>query len=162
MDLSLELIGSFDLWVLSNQLSCMIFWFLFRWGTHLYMSLFLSVCLSVCPFVAQHIPGTVHHLKFLVHTCKMMIFAGFFFSFFQNFDFLGCYGSKRAKNGPKWKNNYIRHAPYLRNRTSSEYNLWYTHVKCWYLQVFFFIFFKILVFWAVRGVKWQKIAQNEK
>ena len=34
----------------------------FRWGTHLYMSLFPSVCPSVCPLVAHHISGTVHHL----------------------------------------------------------------------------------------------------
>ena len=27
----------------------------------------------------------------------------FFFSIFQNFDFAGCYGGKRAKNGPKWQ-----------------------------------------------------------
>ena len=26
-----------------------------------------------------------------------------FFSFFQNFDFLGCYGGKRVKSSPKWK-----------------------------------------------------------
>ena len=29
-------------------------------------------------------------------------------------------------------------------------------------QVDFFIFFLILIFWAARGVKEQKIAQNEK
>ena len=26
----------------------------------------------------------------------------------------------------------------------------------------FFLFFKILIFWVVRGVKWQNMAQNEK
>ena len=31
-------------------------------------------------------------------------------------------------------NNYIRHAPYLRNRPSSDHNFWYTYVKWWYLQ----------------------------
>ena len=29
-------------------------------------------------------------------------------------------------------------------------------------EVFFSIFFKILIFWTVKGVKGQKIAQNEK
>ena len=55
-------------------------YFFFRWGTHLSMSLFLSVCLSVC------------------------------------------------------------RTPYLRSRTSSNHDLWYTCVKWWYLQVFFLIF----------------------
>ena len=34
-------------------------------------------------------------------------------------------------------------APYLRNRTSSNHNFWYTCVNWWYLQVFFFIFLKM-------------------
>ena len=34
-------------------------------------------------------------------------------------------------------NNYICHAPYLRNRTSSDHNFWYTYVKWWCLQAFF-------------------------
>ena len=55
----------------------------------------------------------------------------------------------------------VCHAPYLRNRTSSNHNFWYTCVK--------FQFFKILIFLGVRwggkgagGLKGQKIAQNEK
>ena len=54
----------------------------FRWDTYLYMSLFLSVCLSVylCPSVTPHISGTLHHLiKIFVHLCKMMISSGVFF-----------------------------------------------------------------------------------
>ena len=69
-----------------------------RWGTHHYMSLFLSVSLSI----VHHISGSEHHLV-----------------------------------------------------------IWYTYVEWWYLQVVF-SFFKILIFWAFRGVKGQKIAQNEK
>ena len=53
--------------------------FIIRWGTHLYMSHFPSVC----PFV-----------------CRV---------------------------------------PYLRNRTLSDHNFWYTYIKC-YLQVFFSFF----------------------
>ena len=52
-------------------------------------------------------------------------------------------------------------APYLRNHTSSNHNFWCTCVKWWYLQAFFY-FFEILIFWAVREVKGQKIAQNDK
>ena len=57
----------------------------------------------------------------------------------------------------------VRRAPYLRNGTSSDHNIWYSYVKWWYVQVwFFFSFFKILIFWAFRGVKGQKIAQKWK
>ena len=34
----------------------------------------------------------------------------------------------------------VRRAPYLRNRTSSDHDFWYTCVKWWYLQKCFFIF----------------------
>ena len=40
--------------------------------------------------------------------------------------------------------------PYLRNRTSSNHNFWYTCVKWWYLGVFF-IFLKFLFFGLLRG-----------
>ena len=56
---------------------------------------------------------------------------------------------------------FVRCTPYLRNHTSSGHNFWYKYIKWWYLQAFF-SFFLILIFWAVRGVKGQKIAQNEK
>ena len=55
----------------------------------------------------------------------------------------------------------VCHAPYLRNRTSSNHNFWYNCVKWWYLQVFFH-FFRNFIFWDYRGVKGQKITQNEK
>ena len=58
-------------------------------------------------------------------------------------------------------NNYICHAPYFRNSTSSYHNFLYTYVKQWYLQSFFY-FFKILIFWVVRELKGQKIIQNDK
>ena len=56
------------------KFSTMYIHVLVRWGTHVYMSLFPSVRLSV----AHHILGTVHHLQV------------FFFIFFFHFDFLGC------------------------------------------------------------------------
>ena len=56
---------------------------------------------------------------------------------------------------------------YLRNYISYDCHLWYTCVKWWYLQVFFFIFSKFLILWVVTrggegGAKGQKIVQNEK
>ena len=50
-----------------------------------------------------------------------------FFSFFQNFDFPGCYG-KRAKNDPKWQ-KILSLTPYVRSRTSYDFGFWYTRVK---------------------------------
>ena len=50
---------------------------------------------------------------------------------------------------------------YLRNRTSSNHNFWYTSVKWWYLQVFCH-FVRNVIFWTFTGVKGQKIAQKEK
>ena len=68
----------------------------FRWATHLYMSLFLSVrpsvrpsvCPSVCPSVrpsvADHISGTIHHLIIiLLRMCKIMISPAGFFIFLK-------------------------------------------------------------------------------
>ena len=52
-------------------------------------------------------------------------------------------------------------APYLGKHTSCDHNFWYTCVKRWYIQVFFH-FYKILIFWVIRGVKGKKVAQNEK
>ena len=55
------------LWIWKHFKKCdflknFILSFFFRWGTHLFMSLFLSVCLSVFPPVAHHISGTIHHM----------------------------------------------------------------------------------------------------
>ena len=58
----------------------------------------------------------------------------------------------------------ICRAPHLRIRTSSDHDFWYTCVKWWYLQMFFFPRFS--KFWflgllggkrAKNGPKWQKI-----
>ena len=63
---------------------------LFRWGTHLYKSLFPFVRLSICLSLAHHISGTVHHwIIFFGTLWKMMISPGVFFIFFR-LDFLGC------------------------------------------------------------------------
>ena len=56
---------------------------IFRWGTHLCMSLFLSIRLL------HTISQEPYIIWFLVHMCKMMISPGVLF-IFLNFDFLGC------------------------------------------------------------------------
>ena len=58
------------------------------------------------------------------------------------------------------KNSYIRHVLYLRN---SIWSWFLVHLcKMMISPSVFFNFFKILFFWGVTGVKWQKIAQNDK
>ena len=101
--------------------------YFFRWGTHFYMSLFLSVCPSVGLFICQSVCPSVHlsihlpiypsicpsfHLScttsqklyhviiIFVTICKMMISLGVF-SFFKNYDFSDYQGGKRTKNSPK-------------------------------------------------------------
>ena len=59
------------------------------------------------------------------------------------------------------KNNYICHARYLKNSIAYNHEFWYNCVKWWYIQVFY-LFFEIFIFQAVRWVKGQKTAQNEK
>ena len=93
-------------------------------------------------------------LSFMVHMCKM-ISPGFFFVF-SKFWFFGWEGKKWSR---MTKHSVCR--GYLRNHTSYDCHLWYTCVK-WYLQVFFCHFFKILIFWVVRGVKGKKTVQNDK
>ena len=45
-----------------------------------------------------HISGIIHHMIVIYgRLCKIIISPGVF----QNIDFFGCYGGKRAKNGPK-------------------------------------------------------------
>ena len=63
-------------WMIQSQ-------YIFRWDTHLYMSLFLSVCLSVCcaPYLRNH-TWSGH---------KMMISPGVFFNFLK-FWFFGLLG----------------------------------------------------------------------
>ena len=59
------------------------------------------------------------------------------------------------------KNNYICHVRYLKNSIAYNHEFWYNCVKWWYIQVFY-LFFEIFIFQAVRWVKGQKTAQNEK
>ena len=58
----------------------------------------MSVCLSVCraPYPRNRTSSN-HNIWY---TCVKWSYIQPFFSFFWNFDFLGCYGGKRAKNCP--------------------------------------------------------------
>ena len=59
----------------------------------------------------------------------------------------------------------MRWVPYLRKCIAYDHEFWYTCVKWWYffsLNGVFFQFFKILSFWFFRGVKGQKMVQNDK
>ena len=60
------------------------------------------------------------------------------------------------------KNNYIRYVPNPRNSIEYDHDFCDTCVKWWYLQGFFFQFFKIVIFHVVRAVKGQKMVQNDK
>ena len=72
----------------------------FRWATHLYMSLFLSVRPSIRR--AAYLRNcTSSGLNFRYTYAKRYLQV--FFFIFLNFDFLGCYGGKRVKSSPKWK-----------------------------------------------------------
>ena len=98
---------------IKNFCSTEFFFSIVRWGAHLYMSLFLSVCLTICLSVCPSVFPSVHCAQCLRnrtspdhnfwYTYVKWWYLWLLFSCFQNFDFLGCYGGKRAKNSPKWE-----------------------------------------------------------
>ena len=53
--------------------------------------------------------------------------------------------------------NYVCHASYLRNHASYD-----THVENYNIYRLLFRFFKIFIFWVVRGAKRQKTVKNDK
>ena len=91
-----------------------------------------------------------------------------FFTLFWNFNFQVQYWGKRAKHDLKWQ-KIVCCTPYLGKHTSYDCVYSWTSLKWWASRCFFH-FFKILVFWIVRGgkgggrwgVKRQKMAQNDK
>ena len=90
---------------------------------------------------------------FLVHLCKMI--SPGVFSTFLKFSFFGLSEGQKGKKKPKMKNNnYISHGPYFTGAVKHDF--WYACVKWLYLQVFV-LFFWHFHFWAVRGVKGQKM-----
>ena len=57
-------------------------------------------------------------------------------------------------------NNYISQVSHLRNSVSYDHDIWYLCKIV--LSPGFFSFFVILIFWVVKGVKGQKMVQNDK
>ena len=109
---------------------------LLKKSTHFYMSLFLSICLSVRPSVTHHMSGTVHHLIIIFGTHVWNDISRLFFHFFEILIFQAVRGVT-AKNSPKWKISYICHVAYLRDSTAFDYDFSYNCVEWWYLQAFF-------------------------
>ena len=113
-----------------------------------------------CPsrFISQE--PYIIWLSFMVHLHKMI--SPGLFSFYQNFEFLGCSGGKRAKNGPKWQ-----------KIMSVALHIWGTvhHMTVIYvckmmisLGVFsyLFIFFQFWFSGSIGYPKGHKMVQNDK
>ena len=129
------------------------------------MSLFLSMCLSVCLFMC-HAPHYFWSL-FLVHIFKMMISPVCFFVFFFFFHFLRIlifqvFREVRAKYSPKWKTKIIS-VIHLSQEQCSIWSWFLVHLCQMIISPGVFVnFFKILIFGVASGVKAQKMVQNEK
>ena len=97
---------------------------------------------------------------FLIHMCKMMTLQDAFFIVLK-FWFSWLLEGYEGKKWPKMTKNSVCLTPYLRNCTSYNCGFWYTCVKWWYLQHFFFIFSKFWFFGVFRGEgKGQKMTHN--
>ena len=81
---------------------------------------------------ALHISGTIYHMIVIYGTCvRWWYLQVFFFSCFENFDSLGCWGQE-VKKGKKWskmRKNSVCCAWYFRNHRSYDHRLCYTKVK---------------------------------
>ena len=98
----------------------------------------------------------------MVHICEIMISPGVFL-FSWNFHFSGCYSGKRAKiaQNEEKKQLHLSHA--ISQEQYSKLSWFLVHLfKMMISPGIFFNFFEIFIFWAIMGVKGQKIAQNEK
>ena len=97
------------------------------------------------------------------YTCVKWRYLQVFFLFFEIFIFRTVKGVKGQKWSKMKSNNYICHAPYLRNSIAYDHDFWYSCVKWWYFHMIcFFHFSDIFTFWAVKGVKGQKMSQYDK
>ena len=92
-------------------------------------------------------------LTFIVHMCKMVISPPFF-KFFLNFDFMGCWGVK----GQDKKLSVALHI------SGAIIILSFMVHMCKMITSpgAFFHFFKILIFWVMRGSKWKKWSKMTK
>ena len=90
-----------------------------------------------------------------------MIPPGVFFNFSFSFWFFRLLGWEKGKNSPKWE-KIISVALYVSRSIHHMIFIYGTHVQNDNIYRHYFCFFKILIFWVVRGVKGQKMVQNKK
>ena len=107
-------------------------------------------------YLRNHTPYDCH----LFYTCVKWLYLQAIISFFQNFDFLGCKGVKRAKNGSKWQ-EILSIALHIWG-TIDCMTIIYVCKMIISLGVFSIFFSKLLILWVHRRVKGQKTVQNDK
>ena len=96
----------------------------------------------------------------MVHMYKRIISPGVFFHFSEVLIFSVTGRVKKQKMAQNNK-KVVCHILYLTKHKSYDHDFWHTCVNWWHLQYFFY-FFRILIFQVVRGVKGQKMVQNDK
>ena len=112
---------------------------------------------------APYLKNSVAYDHDFWYTCVKWWDLQEFFSFFKKIlIFRAVRKVKEQKVAQNKNKNDICYTPYLRNSIAHDHDFWFTRVKWWYLQDFFFQFFKMLIFHVVRGVKGQKTVQNDK
>ena len=104
---------------------------------------------------------TVYHDCNLWYTSLNDNISRIFFSFFQNFDFLGCWKGHSGKKWPKMTKNSIYGTLYSETIHHIIF-IYVTYVKKDNISRYFLHFFQILIFRVKSGVKGQKLAQNDK
>ena len=130
----------------------------FRWDTHLYMSLFLSFCLSVfcIPYFRNHASCDYNFWyrlqnddisRYLFHFCKL-------------FDFFGMFGVWKGKNGSKGKTKMLSVMCHISGTV-----LWFLVYWCkMIISQFVFLIFsnhwfsRSLV--GYKGKKWSKMTRS--
>ena len=91
--------------------------------------------MSCTPYLSKH---TLFYHVFCCTSLKLWHLP-ILFSLFQNFGFLSCYNGMGADGGGGEVEGLTL---YLRNCTSYDCGFWYTCVKWWYPQQYFFSFFQ--------------------
>ena len=133
--------------------ACMIY--------HTSKHLHVCGCVHVWSHVSPEKAWTIHiRLSFVAHMCKMIISPGVFY-FFKFLIFRVVKGVK----GQKMVQNDKKFCP-MHSSSQEPYIIWLSfmlHISKMIISSgVFFIFFKSLIFWVVRGEKGQKKAQNNK
>ena len=97
----------------------------------------------------------IMQLSFMIHMCKMIISPVFIFCFFKISIYVVVREGKVVQNDKKLcLSHSISQEPYI---IWSSYNHTYNHTS-----LGIFLYFQNIDFRVFRGVKWQKIFQNDK